>query len=232
MPLISRPVLFHYLSSFILCSGAICLLILSFARLLNGTACNNHFYSWSPAKDVISYHWTFFNNTPFFTEDEFFKLELSADLEQAWADFLPHHPIAIPRGRMTDLNQSLDLTFAQSGDHILALPEVFVQLHCLHFLWQFSHRQEYDYSNLASSSPERLTERANQCVERLRRAIMCWADPGVYIKQRINGTIGVDLDTYHRCRNFEDIRQWTLANGVKSVYMHDGWWNVSLVPDQ
>lgn len=99
---------------------------------------------------------------------------------------------------------------------------LFVQLHCLHFLWKYSHRYEYNYTNIAASASEQLRRRADQCVERLRQAIMCWGDPGVYIKRRINRSVGVDLDTYHRCRNLEAIRDWTRAHGVDTVHMYDG----------
>ncbi|KAJ5741019.1 hypothetical protein N7493_000891 [Penicillium malachiteum] len=90
MALVLAPrVIFHYVLSVLSCAAAVCLLALSFLLRLDGTICDNRFYSWSPAEHVISYHWEFFNNTPFFTEDAFFKLEVAADLEQAWAEFLP-----------------------------------------------------------------------------------------------------------------------------------------------
>ncbi|PWY79742.1 hypothetical protein BO70DRAFT_407337 [Aspergillus heteromorphus CBS 117.55] len=226
-----------YTLSFIACVLSIYILKQSIRPILDGSWCNSIFYSWSPAENILSYEWTTFNNTPFFTEDAFFKLDLTADLEQAWADFLPRHPIAIPISRLKDLKHSDNLRLAQpfptNNDQVIALPEVFVQLHCLHFLWQYSHRQEYNYTNLLGSSEEQLKRRTDQCVERLRQAIMCWADPGVYTKLRVHGgggssQLGVDLDTIHRCRNFEDIRQWTIENGVSTIRMLDGWWNVTM----
>jgi len=114
-----------------------------------------------------------------------------------------------------------------SSDSVLALPEVFLQLSCLNLLRQHTYRHEYDYSHLRSfQGPERVvTRRVEQCLERLRRAFMCWADLTPIIKEVFpNLAPEYDIETLHYCRNFDAILDWTRENGLQGIALEKGWW--------
>ena len=141
---------------------------------------------------------------------------------------------------MPDLNQSTPpddfswIRHPKDPNSLLALPEVFVQLGCLNFLRQWSYSADRDFSYLASFQGEDpvVWDRAHQCLERLREAVMCWADTGVLLKyfnpspkEGEENQLVFDMGTYHYCRNFEKIRAWTEENAVDSVVMENLWWS-------
>lgn len=149
------------------------------------------------------------------------------------------HPIAIPKSRLLDLNQQVSLdddTWAHDTSHpesILAIPEVFVQLHCLDIVRRFSYQLQDDDDSV-SSSPLNSTvtswKKVNECLERLRRAVMCWGDTGVIMhyfdtagEPSARNRLLDDLSSYHKCRDFEKIKLWMSENRVESTRMDSLW---------
>jgi hypothetical protein len=122
------------------------------------------------------------------------------------------HPIAI-RGK--EITRPRQQELSSQREDSLALPEVFVQLNCVNFLRQVGWREKYDYSHLAlfQDSEKALLRRVDQCLEKLRKALMCWSDitPQLKMKGFFDGV------TLHRCRNFDKISQWTEEHGIREV---------------
>ncbi|KAI1264677.1 hypothetical protein F5Y18DRAFT_389778 [Xylariaceae sp. FL1019] len=202
--------------------------------------CMRHDYSWSPAASDIQYKWQTFENIDFFTKSPFFSVIPSLTVDNAWNDILPRHPIGIPKAKLQDLSQSVDVDWAHApGDSntILAISEYVAQLGCLNFIRQWSYFPRvdnlyYDYSYLASfqGGEEVVLERTHQCLERLRQAVMCWADSGVVIKyaevtEDLRERWILDFGTYHNCRDFDKLQAWTHNNAITSVSMQNLWWS-------
>ncbi|KAI2994338.1 transcriptional regulator family: Fungal Specific TF [Aspergillus niger] len=157
---------------------------------------------------------------------------------------LAEHPISIPADRLQSLGQ-LDSAddpawVRDPGDAsaILALPEYAVQLGCLNFLRQLGYRSDDNFTHLPSFQGENslVWDRAYQCIERLRHAIMCWGDVGAvtlyYNGETTSETelfrdVSFDFGTLHYCRNFDSINQWTKENGVGAATMNNLWWGGS-----
>ncbi|KAK3688792.1 hypothetical protein B0T22DRAFT_407429 [Podospora appendiculata] len=209
---------------------------------LTDTKCDRHTYPWSPALDIIHYHWETFENHQFSIKTPYFGFKPTDDVEDAWNKLLPTHPIGIPSSRLGDLGQTDDpTTWARdpnNSDAILALPEYAVQLGCLNFLRQLGYRSERDFNALKAfqGGDALVWERAYQCLERLRQAIMCWSDVGAIALYYDDHEVAVpkglpdrerdvsfDFGTLHKCRNFDDLNAWTKDNGVQGVPMESLW---------
>jgi len=118
-------------------------------------------------------------------------------------------------------------------NQVLAVPEVFVQLQCVNLIRQHLARHtdkaNYDYLPSFKGGEETVMRRADQCVERLRHTLMCWSDLGT-ILQGLEEEPGkeprsfLDFATLHKCRNFDAVRDWTVANAVRAVKMDNAWW--------
>jgi len=74
-------------------------------------------------------------------------------------------------------------------------------------------------------------ERAHQCLERLRHAVMCWGDAGVLIKyldphpnEGREERLLFDMGSCHNCRDFEKIEAWTVEHSVPGIRMNNLWW--------
>ncbi|KAI0151864.1 hypothetical protein GGR57DRAFT_470578 [Xylariaceae sp. FL1272] len=227
-------------SSSLLFTASVTIIIAATLLEPSASQCVRHNYSWSPAASEIDYKWETFENIDFFTKSPFFSVIPSLAVDNAWNDILPKYPIGIPKARLQDLNQSEDGDWAHApGDEntILAIPEYVAQLGCLNFIRQWSYFPRvdnlyYDYSYLASfqGGKEVVLERTHQCLERLRQAVMCWADSSVVIKyadvaEDFKKRWMLDFGTYHNCRNFDKLQAWTRNNAITSVSMQNLWWS-------
>ncbi|GAQ47691.1 hypothetical protein CBS76997_1563 [Aspergillus niger] len=236
-----------------LCSLLACALLLVCAALIvlkalhiepSEASCDKLTYPWSPALDIIKYHWETFENHQFSIKTSYFSFRPTQEIEDAWNELLPQHPISIPADRLQSLGQ-LDSAddpawVRDPGDAsaILALPEYAVQLGCLNFLRQLGYRSDDNFTHLPSFQGENslVWDRAYQCIERLRHAIMCWGDVGAvtlyYNGETTSETelfrdVSFDFGTLHYCRNFDSINQWTKENGVGAATMNNLWWGGS-----
>jgi hypothetical protein len=103
------------------------------------------------------------------------------------------------------------------ADQVFAYLEVFRNLACLNLLRQHTYREEYDYSYLeAFHDPEdRIMERVDACVQRLRLVLMCAGDTTPYLIMLTPEKAqkeSPDFNTLHYCRNFDKILDWTKEN--------------------
>jgi hypothetical protein len=65
---------------------------------------------------------------------------------------------------------------------------------------------------------------------KVRQAVMCWADMGVLMKyfdprpgNDHEDRLLFDMGTYHNCRDFERIKEWTEENAVEGLKMDNLW---------
>ncbi|KAK4240936.1 hypothetical protein C8A03DRAFT_41566 [Achaetomium macrosporum] len=235
--------LMPWIASAILLALSILITVLAIFLEPSDVQCVRRNFVWSPATDQIEYHWETWADNDFFTKSRFFGLEPTQEIEDAWSEILPEHPISIPASKLGALNQSYPaddgdwIRDPEDPDAILGIPEYAAQLGCLNYLRQWSYSAQRDYSYLASfQSSDRVAqwERAHRCLERLRQAVMCWSDTGSLIKywpdknaaaDRPGEVLHYDMGTYHYCRDFDKIQDWTRANSVKSVRMQNLWWS-------
>ncbi|KAB8229847.1 uncharacterized protein BDW43DRAFT_302806 [Aspergillus alliaceus] len=169
--------------------------------------CVQRMFSWSPATDIIEYKWTLFPKFGFLAHSTWFDAPVP-ERQAAWDEFLPI-----------------------KADNVLGLPEVFVQLECLNLLRLHAQTDETDSSHLSSfhGTQKDVYHRVEQCFDRLRTSLLCWSDIVPVLQEfeddRLHThVVKYDFATKHKCRNFEDIRDWTLRNGVKGVEMDNAWW--------
>jgi len=95
--------------------------------------------------------------------------------------------------------------------------EVFHQLHCLNMLRKFTYPKEYpEVQELWTTRPQFLRSHLDHCIEMIRQNLMCVADVGVISYDWVSGweVPFPDFNTWHKCRNFDDILDWTTAHRV------------------
>ncbi|SPQ23033.1 64a0ad20-e7e3-43d1-b9e2-d08983336c34 [Thermothielavioides terrestris] len=197
---------------------------------------------------MVNYRWRTFENHQFAIATPYFGFAPTDQIEDAWDELLPKHPISISASRLHDLAQPGPadaptwVRNPEDPDSILALPEYAVQLGCLNFLRQVGYRTSRDYTHLKAfqGGEDLVWERAYQCLERLRQAVMCWGDVGAITlyyddhgkPNEMPGSesdrdVSFDFGTLHYCRNFDTLNHWTKRNGVQSVTMDNLWWGGS-----
>ncbi|TAQ91306.1 hypothetical protein B7494_g277 [Chlorociboria aeruginascens] len=95
--------------------------------------------------------------------------------------------------------------------------EVFHQLHCVNLLRQVTYKDYYyDKSGDIAEGAEILQMHTDHCLEILRLNIQCNADIGVFTLYTLPGdpVPWPELDSWHKCRNFDLVKEWALENSV------------------
>jgi hypothetical protein len=98
-------------------------------------------------------------------------------------------------------------------------------LHCVDLLRQ-ALVWNYDYYvglglGPFSNEPKIIKTHTYHCLDMLRQVIMCQPDTGVfgqYWVKELNGTF-VDFNTVHKCKNFEEIRDWVVQHQVSKEFL-------------
>ncbi|KAL4899981.1 hypothetical protein BDW74DRAFT_183117 [Aspergillus multicolor] len=235
-------------AALLLASSALLLDAITFSP--NDAQCDAQMSPWTPARAAIKYDWTMFPPIHFLAHSLYFDSPLP-EREAAWRELLPPHPIAIPASHLPNLNLTTDtglepesaseyefISSPNTPTSLLALPEVFVQLHCLNLLRLHGQRDEipngtYDLPSFQGTE-EQVSQRVEQCLDRLRTTFLCWSDIAPILMYFEDGDREArrakkyDFGTRHRCRDFGALRDWTRENGVEGVVMGDAWWGGSL----
>ena len=96
-------------------------------------------------------------------------------------------------------------------------------LHCVNLLRQALY-WNYDYyaaqgNGAFSNDPSLLKVHVNHCVDILRQVIMCQPDTGVLGQYWVED-VGpfVDFRTKHKCKNFEELRDWVMDHQVSEEF--------------
>lgn len=97
-------------------------------------------------------------------------------------------------------------------------------LHCVNLLRQalFWNYEYYSAQGNGAfkNEPKVLKQHVSHCVDTLRQVIMCQPDTGVFGQYWISdiGATFVDFQTEHKCKNFEELRDWVVSNQVSEEF--------------
>ncbi|KAM3478486.1 hypothetical protein MY8738_005944 [Beauveria namnaoensis] len=107
-----------------------------------------------------------------------------------------------------------------------ALVEMFHQLHCLNIIRQATWPTDmYDKGWGEELQPMNVSEsqgraHVDHCVETLRLSLMCFGDVTPMLLLTQDGTLNTstaDFNVHHKCRNYEQIRDFVDASAVDPV---------------
>lgn len=88
---------------------------------------------------------------------------------------------------------------------------------------QYTYRDDYDYSDVTAfrAPPELVRGHIDHCIETIRKSIMCVSDvtPVVFaLDQSRKSGFKSDFNMRRKCRNFDKIQDWAVANAVQGDF--------------
>ncbi|KAL1964931.1 hypothetical protein VTN77DRAFT_6284 [Rasamsonia byssochlamydoides] len=108
----------------------------------------------------------------------------------------------------------------QGGGEYMASLELTHQLHCVNFLrkaawlnYPYYHDKGFEFTD----PEDELEKHLYHCIEMLRQALMCNADPGVIGYRYVRGRESrpyPDFNTPHKCRDFQGMLEWAYEHMV------------------
>ncbi|KAK8135903.1 hypothetical protein PG984_003843 [Apiospora sp. TS-2023a] len=196
--------------------------------------------TWSPALNVIKYQDTriegdFFRPSPFRGAGE--------AVDEAWDELwmIGGVPIRIDDSELSFLNKSTHRQWTRipesRGGGVAGYPEVFHQLHCLNMLRMATYPEQYANHTLFSDHSEDIVRAhiafadvgtSDHCVEILRMQLQCTAEMTPILTEEIPGREfpAPDFNVVHKCKNFDDLVEWTKANVLHGA----GNWDIPKFP--
>ncbi|KAJ5698487.1 hypothetical protein N7462_000492 [Penicillium macrosclerotiorum] len=184
--------------------------------------CSQHVSQYSPIiKEVgISYHLEDFNGS--LLRENIFRQDAGPDVDAAWESLgVNYQGVRVSKEEAIESGIAVDQVRIQEkyGGGYLANVEGLHHLHCLNLLRQ-SLYYNYDYyhskqEGLFEKNDYIIRHHVSHCLDVLRHQLMCTVDTGVLGHVWIypeNPEPFLDLNTRHRCKNFEDVRQWAEEN--------------------
>ncbi|KKA28577.1 hypothetical protein TD95_002899 [Thielaviopsis punctulata] len=171
-------------------------------------------------KDVdISYAFRPFNGS--FMRETIFRQTPSPAVDDAWASLgLDSEAGVIPYddGLKAGLTPGHVQRNAKYGGGFVVNLEGMHHLHCLNLLRKalyFNVDYYRDLGEHAFKNEERILQlHITHCLDTLRQVLMCNVDTGILGQVWYNQThpkAFPDFNTQHKCKNFEDIRDWAVA---------------------
>lgn len=147
-----------------------------------------------------------------------FRGDAGLEVDEVWGQLgVNYRSIAIPSTMAAKSGLKADQVKINSkyGGGYPANIEGLHHLHCLNLLRQ-SLYYNFEYYNKKGegafkNEPHILKLHVSHCLDILRQQLMCIVDIGVLGQVWIHPAAPepyVDFNTYHKCRNFEEIRQW------------------------
>jgi hypothetical protein len=170
---------------------------------------------------TVTFNGTFEARTPY-TEDP------SPKVDAAWAELgTASRHFRVPEDQAT--RYGLDPGYARwskaDGGGYPVLFEFTHHLHCIDLIRQ-ALVWNYDYylargSGAFINDPDVIKTHTYHCIDTLRQVIMCKPDLGVYGQYWIKSTNGtfVDFFTEHKCKNFDQIRDWVVDHQVSADFL-------------
>ncbi|EME81790.1 uncharacterized protein MYCFIDRAFT_215482 [Pseudocercospora fijiensis CIRAD86] len=183
--------------------------------------CGAQLSPYSPYIDTNVLQYTTFTEENHLMQPSPYRGQPTPDIEMAWKELWRLPRIQFPESKLSALNKTnVDLyTHAapQYGGGVLAILNVFHELHCLNMIRQYTYRDSYDYSDVtAFRAPEEIVRgHIDHCIETLRKQLMCTSDvtPMIFIKDASRPTgMKPDFNLQRKCRNYHQIQQWALRN--------------------
>jgi len=177
----------------------------------------------SPAYGIIEYSTVRFNGSLDFPSP--YRGLPTVALDQAWDRITTNNslwPIRISDEDLNMINKSgrwSNVKYREiDGGGNMGSIEVFHQLHCLNMIRKFTYLKEYpEIQKMQTTRPKFLRDHLDHCIEMIRQNLMCVADVGVISYDWISGweVPFPDFNTYHKCRNFDAILDWTTSHRVR-----------------
>ncbi|KIX10020.1 uncharacterized protein Z518_01101 [Rhinocladiella mackenziei CBS 650.93] len=172
------------------------------------------------SQDVkIAYSTTEFNGS--FLNPSPYTLIPGPDVDEAWLALgtqSRHYVVPEHLGTYYGLNPGHVKLSPKDGGGFPVLFEFEHHLHCVNLLRQSSY-WNYDYYSKQGNGPFRnppdiVRRHVNHCLDILRQVIMCQPDTGVFGQYWVRETNEpfVDFHTKHRCKNFEEMKDWVLSH--------------------
>ncbi|KAH7379735.1 tat pathway signal sequence [Cadophora sp. MPI-SDFR-AT-0126] len=184
--------------------------------------CIAHTSNYSPVlKDVpIRYATQRFNGS--LMHENIFRATGSPAVDAAWQTLGVDYRAAIVPPELAAASGLIDSQVQVSeryGGGFPANVEGLHHLHCLNLLRQALYFNFDYYHSLGkgafSNKDEILRFHVTHCLDTLRQQLMCTADVGVLGQvwwNKDQPAAYPDFNTRHKCRNFEDIRQWAFEH--------------------
>ncbi|KAL4912982.1 tat pathway signal sequence [Aspergillus aurantiobrunneus] len=168
----------------------------------------------------IKYHRQQFNGS--FLKENVFRQGAGPEVDAAWESLgVNYRPIRVPvdEAAKSGIGPDQVQIRAKYGGGYPANVEGLHHLHCLNLLRQ-SLYYNYEYYRAqgvgAFKNGDFIVRRhVSHCLDIIRQQLMCTVDVGLFGQVWVHPdrpSSFVDFNTEHRCRNFEDIRDWAERN--------------------
>ncbi|KAL4868448.1 hypothetical protein BDV12DRAFT_185958 [Aspergillus spectabilis] len=184
--------------------------------------CSRHISHYSPVLShvPIKYHRQQFSGS--LLKENVFRQDAGPKVDAAWESLgANYRPIRVPAeeaARSGIANDQVQISEAYGGGYPANI-EGLHHLHCLNLLRQ-SLYYNYDYYHAQGTGAFKnddfiIRKHVSHCLDIIRQQLMCTTDVGVLGQVWIHPddpSPFVDFNTEHRCRNFENIREWAERN--------------------
>ncbi|KAM3440171.1 hypothetical protein NHJ13734_003369 [Beauveria thailandica] len=185
--------------------------------------------SYSPALSALKFWEGNFENE--FQRKSIYRGPPAMELEKAWDKLWHHQGVGVPKEGLVALNKT-NGKYLQTNRSTAAKPEyyalvgMFHQLHCLNIIRQATWPTDmYDKGWGEELQPMNVSEsqgraHVDHCVETLRLSLMCFGDVTPMLLLTRDGTLNTstaDFNVHHKCRSYEQIRDFVDASAVDPV---------------
>ncbi|EFQ97656.1 hypothetical protein MGYG_00696 [Nannizzia gypsea CBS 118893] len=137
----------------------------------------------------------------------------SKELDEAWKALYDIGPLLVDKKELEAIGkESIELP-SRPGKHLAKLA-VFHQLHCLDYVRRYVHREHYriDDSHATISG----IDHADHCIDMIRQALSCSADPTLitFNQKSPFHEVEADFSATHACTNFEKVHGWAKNKAI------------------
>ncbi|RAL04533.1 oxidase ustYa family protein [Aspergillus ibericus CBS 121593] len=177
----------------------------------------------------LNYHSERFNGS--LLKENIFRQDASPEVDAAWASIgANYRAIRVPAEEAEKSGLAADQVKISEkyGGGYPANVEGLHHLHCLNLLRQslyYNYDYYHDLGTGAFSNNEFIVRRhVTHCLDILRQQLMCSVDVGVLGQVWVHPDHPepfVDFNTEHKCRNFDQIREWAQQNQLPETVPSD-----------
>ncbi|CAI7675679.1 unnamed protein product [Penicillium manginii] len=180
--------------------------------------CGRHVSQYSPIVNDMDVKYNIVSSTGSLLRESIFRQDASPEVDAAWDSLgVNYRGIRVPAEDAEESGLAVDQVRIKDkyGGGFPAEVEGFRRLRCLNVLRQSLY---YNYSYYHSrgegvfgNNSYIVRRQVSYCLDIIRQQLMCTVDTGVVGQIWIypeNPEPYVDFETHHKCKNFEDIRQW------------------------
>ncbi|GCB21438.1 naringenin,2-oxoglutarate 3-dioxygenase [Aspergillus awamori] len=194
-------------------------------------ACTRRITQHSPVVSHVglNYHKQQFNGS--LLKENIFRQDASPEVDAAWESLgANYRSIRVPAEEAEKSGLAPDQVKINEkyGGGYPANVEGFHHLHCLNLLRQslyYNYDYYHDLGKGAFTNNDYVVRRhVTHCLDIIRQQLMCTVDVGVLGQVWVHPDHPepfVDFNTEHKCRNFEEIRDWAQRNQLPETVPND-----------